>query len=279
MRFFKYHALGEDVVILLRGELLKRSSPEDIARIARHIGGIGAHTVVVRGREGRNDPFLVQTKNELGKPRGWGASVLQCYARYLWDEGQAPNGEFQVNANHRETKVEVLREGQSVAVLTPAASFLSHDVPVTGPPREIVNEKLKIEDMRLEFSAINLEAPHCLVHHEEWAPEEIHRYGPLIETESRFPSGANVHFYHCKSNGVIQIASWLRELGHTTCSDLGAAACLLAANRRKLTGERATIQTDEGVIHASIQDERQVRLEASVRKIADGIVCPELFAS
>lgn len=279
MRFSKYHALGEDVVILRRGEMLKRSSEEDIARIARHIGGIGAHTIVLRGSESSDDPFLIRTKSEQGKTRRWRASVLQCYARYLWDEGLAPSGEFEIDANNRQAKVEVLREGTAVVATTPRASFLSHDVPVTGPPREIVDEKIQIENERFEFTAISLESPHCLVHRESWNPDEIRRFGPLIETESRFPNLTNVHFYHCIDRNKIQIASWLRDFGFTPCSDLGAAACLLAAHRRKLADDQAMILTSQGAIQAAIVDQQFVRVEASVRKIADGVVCPELFAS
>lgn len=278
MRFFKYHALGEDVVIMNRQDVAQVATT-DIARIAQHIGGVGAHAIVLRGEPTSDKTPVIEVLGLKGKTLRWGAAWFQCFARFMWDEGEASSGPFEVSWNDQSTLVEVLCEGSSVAVETPAASFLSHDVPVTGPPREIINERLHVGGQVFEFSALNLESPHCLVPRLEWNATEIHRFGPLIETEPQFPSLTNVHFYHCESRDRLKIASWRRDFGYAPCSDLGAAACLLAAHRRDVAEREVVIATDNGELTASIEANQQVRLAAKVRKIADGVVCPELFAS
>jgi len=46
-------------------------------------------------------------------------------------------------------------------------SFESTDIPITGTPREVINEEMEIAGQTLNFTAATIGNPHCVILSEE----------------------------------------------------------------------------------------------------------------
>ena len=73
-------------------------------------------------------------------------------------------------------------------------SFNSQIIPVTGKPREVLNETLQIKKKYFTFSAATIGNPHCVIFSENPTPEEAKLYGQDIENNPLFPNRTNVQF-------------------------------------------------------------------------------------
>jgi diaminopimelate epimerase len=68
----------------------------------------------------------------------------------------------------------VLSGGREVEVAMGRVSFDSREIPVQGPPREVLREQLIVHDRTLEFSAATLGNPHCVMICDEVAEGTLH---------------------------------------------------------------------------------------------------------
>ncbi len=137
--------------------------------------------------------------------------------------------------------------GGQVTVEMGAVSFDSCQIPVAGPPREVLNETILVGGRRrapyrrtvradleegsagreLRFCAATIGDPHCVVLCDHVSAQEAQRWGPVIETDGRFPNRTNVQFMRVLDRSNIQIEIWERGAGHTLAS--GGSSCAAAA--------------------------------------------------
>jgi diaminopimelate epimerase len=97
--------------------------------------------------------------------------------------------------------------------------------------------------------AVSMGNPH-VVFFVDHAPEDdfVRGAGSLIEHHPRFPEGVNVGFAHVVAPDRIRLRVWERGAGLTRACGTGACAALVATARRGLTGRRAVVEVDGGVL-------------------------------
>ena len=93
--------------------------------------------------------------------------------------------------------------------------FDSREIPVLGPPREVLRETLRINGQLLEYCAATIGNPHCVVLCGSVSESEAKGLGPLIETERHFPNRTNVQFMQVLDRQNIRIEIWERGAGYT----------------------------------------------------------------
>ncbi len=156
-------------------------------------------------------------------------------------------------------------------------SFHSSKIPVAGPPREVINEKIEIEGQALIYSAATIGNPHCVILCGNVSPDLARRLGPFIERDSRFPNRTNVQFMEVLDRHNIRIEIWERGAGYTLASGSSSCAAAAVAYRLGLCDSKITVHMPGGNIDIAIGADYSVRMTGPVTKVFEGTISEEMF--
>lgn len=157
-------------------------------------------------------------------------------------------------------------------------SFHSSKIPVAGPPREVINEKIEIEGQALIYSAATIGNPHCVILCGNVSPDLARRLGPFIEHDSRFPNRTNVQFMEVLDRHNIKIEIWERGAGYTLASGSSSCAAATVAYRLALCDSKITVHMPGGNIDIALGADYSVRMTGPVAKVFEGTISKEMFS-
>ena len=92
----------------------------------------------------------------------------------------------------------------------------------------------------------NMGNPHATFFIDDADAVDLEKLGPLLEHDDLFPERANIGVATVRDPQTIRLRVWERGVGITRACGSGACAALVAAHRRDLTGNRATVVLDGG---------------------------------
>ena len=277
MRFSKYHALGNDYVVVEHDQFAPHMSPENIARVCADHFGIGADGVLLRGAEPDASGFRVRIFNSDGSEAEKSGNGLRIFARYLWDNSLVQQDRFTVITAGGRVSCRVLQNGRIISVDMGRVEFNSHDIPVAGPPRDVINESMDINGETITFSAVSIGNPHCVIICEKATSEMAQRLGPLIETERLFPNQTNVQFVQPMDRQNLWIEIWERGSGYTLASGTSSCAATAVAKRLGLCDAAVNVHMPGGMLEIEVAEDNEVRMTGPVTKVADGELSDEIF--
>ena len=156
-------------------------------------------------------------------------------------------------------------------------SFDSTRIPVLGPRREVLNETIVVGGKEFTFCAATVGNPHCVLLRDTVSRDEAMRYGPLIETDPRFPNRTNVQFMKVLDRKNIQIEIWERGAGYTLASGSSSSAAAAVARKLGLCDPEITVHTPGGAIHITISEQFSIVMTGPAVKIAHGTIAEESF--
>jgi diaminopimelate epimerase len=173
MRFVKYHALGNDYIVWDPAKAGEELSPSQIRLLCHRNYGVGSDGVLVGPLESSEKTFSVRIFNPDGSEAEKSGNGLRIFSRYLWDQEMVTEEPFTIFTKGGPVQAQMQKEGREVAVNMGALSFDSTRIPVEGPPREVLNEILTVEDKELRFCAATIGNPHCVVLCDELNIEKV----------------------------------------------------------------------------------------------------------
>ncbi|MHC4741516.1 MAG: diaminopimelate epimerase [Planctomycetota bacterium] len=277
MKFHKYHALGNDYIVLDPGEAGELRSEESVRAICHRNFGIGSDGVLFGPSETSEADFALRIFNPDGSEAEKSGNGLRIFARYLRDCGKVGTDAFTVLTPGGVVEAKVSKKGDSVSVEMGRVSFWSADIPVAGAAREVINEEMEVEGERIVFCAVTIGNPHCVIGCNEVCEEETRRLGPAIETNGRFPNRTNVQFVKIVDNGNIKIEIWERGAGYTLASGSSSCAAAAVVRRLGLCDGEITVHMPGGELAVSVRDDFSVKMSGPVTKVAEGTICDEMF--
>jgi diaminopimelate epimerase len=278
-RFYKYHALGNDYLILNPLDLVGELDAFRIQRICHRNFGIGSDGILLGPLETKEGDFGLRIFNPDGSEAEKSGNGLRIFSRYLWDQGLVKERPFSIVTPGGRVESTVQDSGRSVTVEMGQVSFESMRIPVKGESREVLNETMVLEGRELRFCAATVGNPHCVVLRDQVSEEEARRLGPLIENEPRFPNRTNVQFMKVLDPSHIEIEIWERGAGYTLASGSSSSAAAAVAHRLGLCGGHVTVHMPGGALDIRISEDFSIRMTGPVVKIAEGTLFPEMFDS
>jgi len=279
MRFYKYHALGNDYLVLDPSDFAWELNSFKIQRICHRNFGVGSDGILLGPLETKEGDFGLRIFNPDGSEAEKSGNGLRIFSRYLWDQGLVKDKPFTVMTPGGRVESTVQDRGRSVTVEMGQVSFDSARIPVKGEPREVLDETMVLEGKDLRFCAATIGNPHCVVLREKVSEDEARRLGPLIENDSRFPNRTNVQFMKVLDRSHIQIEIWERGAGYTLASGSSSSAAAAVAHRLGLCEDHITVHMPGGELDIRISEDFSVRMAGPVTKIAEGNLFPEMFDS
>jgi diaminopimelate epimerase len=263
VRFAKYHALGNDYLVLEASEWPALDAVL-VRRVCDRHRGVGSDGLVVRQGEG----LAVEIFNPDGSKAEKSGNGLRIFARYLWDRGLVGEASFVVSTESGDVTCRI--RGESVIVDMGRVSFDSAEIPVAGPRREVLEETLRAGDQSLSFSAATIGNPHCVILRERASDEEARTLGPLVEHDSRFPNRTNVQFVEVLDRANLKLEIWERGAGYTLASGSSSCAAAAVVKRLGLCDGEVTVHMPGGRLTVEIDDAYRARLTGPVVRVAEG---------
>jgi len=192
--FAKYHALGNDYVVV-DGDLVRPKL--DAARVRalcnRHTG-IGSDGILALHRP-RKTALQLRIWNPDGSEAEKSGNGVRIFARFLWDFRYVRSKKLAIETPGGVVSAELsVSEGdvRTIRVEMGRASFQSRDLPMLGPPREVIDEPLRVGSLDLRVTCVSVGNPHCVRFVPNLHPEVLRSIGPQLETHAMFPKRTNV---------------------------------------------------------------------------------------
>ena len=274
MRFFRYHALGNDYIVIQQSALTDPLSAAHVRRICHRNYGIGSDGLLLHVDAAANE-FALRIFNPDGSESEKSGNGLRIFARYLHDQRMVASDEFAVSTPGGIVHCLVTDSGRLVRVDMGRLTFDSARIPVAGPPREVLRERFTIDGVELEYSCASIGNPHCVVLREQLSEADTRRFGQLIEVEPRFPNRTNVQFMKIVDRRRIDIQIWERGAGFTLASGSSSCAAAGIAYKLGLCDADITVRMPGGEIQIALTPQFDVRMTGPVTHIADGELDPE----
>lgn len=279
MRFSKYHALGNDYLVLDPADYPSWTAPsEDQIRVICHRNfGAGSDGILWGPLPSKQSDFGLRIFNPDGSEAEKSGNGLRIFSRYLWDR-QLARDTFTIETPGGHVRSVIKDEGRLITVDMGRVSFSSARIPVVGPEREVLNEPICIQDRDFTFCAATIGNPHCVLPLTEISAEMARRYGPDLEVHPNFPRKTNVQFLQVLDRQNIRIEIWERGAGYTLASGSSSSAAAAVARKLGLVDADVSVHMPGGVIGIEIAPDFAIRMTGTVNKVAEGTLHPELFA-
>ncbi len=277
MQFSKYHALGNDYIVLNPDDVGSQLTSSQIRLICDRNYGVGSDGILFGPFETPEGDISLQIFNPDGSEAEKSGNGLRIFSRYLWDRGMVHERPFTIMTAGGKVMAQVHKGGRNVTVDMGRVSFDSRQVPVKGPPREVINETIIVDGHELRFCAATIGNPHCVILRDDITAEEARKWGPLIEKDPRFPNRTNVQFMTILDRTNIQIEIWERGAGYTLASGSSSSAAAAVAYRLGLCDSQIAVHMPGGKIDITVSSDFLISMSGPVTKIADGTISDEMF--
>lgn len=277
MRYTKYHALGNDYLVINPADMPTAPTPDAIRIICHRHYGVGSDGILYGPLDSLSAQFGLRIFNPDGSEAEKSGNGLRIFAGYLWDSGLVQTVPFTIETPGGVVRAQLQKGGRQVTVEMGRVSFSSRDIPVAGPEREVLDEGLTIRDRQFRYCAATIGNPHCVIPCDNISSELANTFGPLIEVEPRFPHRTNVQFLQVIDRHNIRIEIWERGAGYTLASGSSSSASAAVAHRLGLCDRQITVHMPGGQLEIALDEHFAVEMTGPITRVSDGSISPEIF--
>jgi diaminopimelate epimerase len=276
--FAKYHALGNDYLVIDPKNLPAPLTTDQIKTICHRNFGVGSDGILLGPLPAQHAKCALKIYNPDGSIAEKSGNGLRIFSRFLWDTKFVGDDEFAIQTDSGVVRSTVFDGGKMVRVELGRVSFASDRIPVTGPQREVINEKISVGGREFTFCAATIGNPHCVLPLPEISAKLAHEFGPLLEVHPNFPRKTNVQFLKVLDRANIQIEIWERGAGYTLASGSSSSASAAVAHKLGLVDKTVCVHCPGGIIKIEIRDGFDILMTGSVTKVSEGVISPEIFS-
>jgi diaminopimelate epimerase len=279
MKFSKYHALGNDYIVLDPADYPQwgTPTPAQVRVICHRNYGVGSDGILWGPVVSSKADFGLRIFNPDGSEAEKSGNGLRIFSRYLLDQGRRKGSKATIETAGGVVSAELRDSGALITVAMGSVSFDSRAIPVKGPAREVLRESIESQGRTFSYSAATIGNPHCVIPVDDLSPELARRHGPDIEVNPLFPNRTNVQFLKVLDRSTIQIEIWERGAGYTLASGSSSSAAAAVARKLGLVDSSVAVRMPGGTIKIEIGENFSILMTGTVNKIADGELHADLF--
>lgn len=268
--FSKYHALGNDYLVIdpQKIKVVFKLTTNKIKTICHRNFGVGSDGILY-GPLFEDKKISLKIFNPDGSEAEKSGNGIRIFSRYLQDEKYVQTKKFKLQTVGGVAQVEFLPNHLIQADMG-KATFLSHEIPVTGPKREVINESLKIKNHSYQVTCVSVGNPHCVIPLPQISGELAKKIGPLVETHSLFPNRINMQLVKVMDRQNIRIEIWERGAGYTLASGSSSCAAAVATHRLGLVDHHVTVHMPGGSLAIETSDKYHILMTGPVTPVANG---------
>jgi diaminopimelate epimerase len=239
MRFYKYHALGNDYIVMNPADFPGWTAPTvaQIRVICHRNIGAGSDGILWGPLPAKAAQFGLRIYNPDGSEAEKSGNGLRIFSRYLYDQKLvADAAPFTIEVPGGVVESRVMDGGQRITVEMGRVTFESDRIPVAGPVREVLNEKFTIQDREFTFLKV-------------------------LDRQN------------------VQIEIWERGAGYTLASGSSSSASAAVARKLGLVDANLTVHMPGGKIGIEIAPDFAIRMTGPTTRVGEGVLHAELFTT
>lgn len=279
MQFAKYHALGNDYLVLPVSEASTPPTPAEIERICHRNFGLGSDGILYGPLPATDKaPIGLRIFNPDGSEAEKSGNGIRIFARWLYDTKQVGTEPFKLSTLGGVVECAVSDGGNSIRVEMGKVSFVSTKIPMVGPEREVVRETITLEGKDYSFTAATVGNPHCVLPMDSISEELARHLGPQIERHPWFPNRTNVQFLKVIDRKTIQIEIWERGAGYTLASGSSSSASAAVAHKLGLVDNDVTVLMPGGKLRIEIGPDFSIVMTGPTTRVGTMHLDKELFS-
>ena len=277
MDFYKYHALGNDYIVIDPNQSELQLTEENIQRICHRNFGIGSDGILY-GPIFREGKISLRILNPDGSEAEKSGNGIRIFSKYLFDERYMKEHIFKLQTLGGEVVVEILdTEARRIKVDMGTVSFVSNEIPVSGARREVVDERLTVDGKDLQVTCVSVGNPHCVIPMDEISKQLAMELGPVVENHSSFPNKINLQLLKVIDRKNIQIEIWERGAGYTLASGSSSCAAASVAHKLSRVDSELTVHSPGGQIEIEIEKNGHIFMTGGVTGVFSGQFKPDLW--
>jgi diaminopimelate epimerase len=277
MKYSKYHALGNDYIVINPNDLDGELDQEQIRRICHRNYGIGSDGILLGPIASKSCDFKLRIFNPDGSEAEKSGNGLRIFARYLQDRNLVREQPFTIETQGGPVTAQVIDGTQKIRIEMGEVSFDSSQIPISGEPREVINELIEVSGKVFTYCAATIGNPHCVIRSDASLAELAKHYGPLIEVDSRFPHRTNVQFMKVLDRQNIRIEIWERGAGYTLASGSSSTAAAAVAHKLGLCDSKIKVHMPGGSLDIQFKNGFFAIMIGPVVHISEGNIDREIF--
>lgn len=276
MDYYKYHALGNDYIIIDPQKTYIKLDRDIVSLICHRNYGLGGDGLLY-GPIFEDGAIHLQIYNSDGSRAEKSGNGVRIFGRYLMDENYMTDDSFSVVTDGGIVDISVIDRDNGVLLLDMGpCTYKSGEIPVAGNDREVIDESIEAGGRSFSVTCLSLGNPHCVIHLDEISKDFAVHFGPLIETHPSFPRGINVQFVRVIDRSTIEMEIWERGSGYTLSSGSSSCAAVCASHRKGLVDEDVTVRMPGGELQVKIR-KGIAFLTGTVMSVAEGIFTYEMW--
>lgn len=265
MKFFKYHALGNDYLVLDPLDAPQLPEPDAVIRICHRNFGLGSDGILYGPLPTDKADFGLRIINPDGSEAEKSGNGLRIFARYLYDIKKVANEPFSVDTLGGIVTCEISEGAESITVDMGRVQFGRTHTEAN------INEGEGIEIKGTSYRAYiaDIGNPHCVVPLSDISKELACEVGPEIEIHPSFPNRTNVQFLKAMDRKNIQIEIWERGAGYTLASGSSSSAAAAVAYNLGLCDADVTVHMPGGEIDIQIGNDYSIGMTGPATRVAE----------
>lgn len=276
--FYKYHALGNDYIVIDPQTNDISLETEVIKLICHRNFGVGSDGILY-GPISKGEIFSLRIFNPDGSEAEKSGNGIRIFSRYLFDAGYLKANKFYLDTLGGKVHVELLdSKANKIRVDMGPVTFYSSAIPMAGTHREVIREELDLNGQKFTMNCLSIGNPHCVIVLDAISQELAEKIGPKIENHPLFPNRINVQLLKVLDRNNIKIEIWERGAGYTLASGSSSCAAASAAFKLGLVDGDLNVHMPGGIININIGHDGHVHMTGSVTGVSKGVFLDDLLA-
>ncbi len=274
--FKKYHGLGNDYLVIDPSVRDFAMTEANIRLICDRNFGVGSDGILY-GPAFEGDMPSLRIFNPDGSEAEKSGNGLRIFAKYLFEKEYVQSKSFKIKTLGGIVDVQVKDDTAGlIRINMGKVTFISDEIPVAGPRREVVNEPLDINGVEHQVTCLSIGNPHCVIPMKEVSDQTARALGPYVENHKMFPNRINLQIVRVIDRANIDIRIWERGAGYTLASGSSSCAAAAAVHRLGLVDNDITVHMPGGALRIEIADDDQIHMTGPVEGTFEGTFHPDL---
>ena len=291
VHFKKYHGLGNDYLVIDPNVQDFAMTEANIRLICNRNFGVGSDGILY-GPTFENDTGSPTQDTALGgpmpalrifNPDGSEAEKsgngLRIFAKYLFEKKYVRLQNFKIKTLGGIVDVQIQdKTANQIRINMGKVTFISTEIPVAGPRREVVNEPLDINGTEYKVTCLSIGNPHCVIPMpdaerrvgHDVSEETARALGPYVENHTVFPNRINMQIVRVIDRANIDIRIWERGAGYTLASGSSSCAAAAASHKLGLVDNDITVHMPGGTLRIEIGEDGRIHMTGPVEGTFEG---------
>ncbi len=300
----KYHALGNDYLVIDPRELQIPLTLEAIIAICDRNRGVGSDGILYGPLDSLEEvpipptskqaDYFLRIFNPDGSEAEKSGNGLRIFSLYLFEAGLVEHEPFRIGTKGGVVESRILwqphrLEDRENAVLGTATNIADAESTLRegggtrfievamGEPRFLPGPaEMTFDGINFKTVRVSIGNPHCVLLGQTPSEELARHIGPLVERHPSFPHRTNVQFLEVIDRRTIRIEIWERGAGYTLASGTSSCAAASAARNLGLVDDAVTVRMPGGALRIDMRGGNIIMTGPAVRTF-DALLSEDLL--